>query len=205
MKLQLTLTALFSLMLSWSSFADVKTITMELDAAQLQLLQLQVGVGQIKIKTANTDTIQLRVDVSGEKRWWFFSHKVGDVELTQQRQDQQLMLRVEKENTKQDWQLTIPRQLAVSVELGVGQLFAEQFTADMHADIGVGQITAELDTNQYRQILLSAGVGNVQLKNAPTESKSERHLVGGSLELNSSGQATFEASVGVGDISLTHQ
>lgn len=205
MKLQLTLAALFSLILSLPAIADVKTIRMELDATQLQLLKLQVGVGQIKINTADIDTIQLTVDVKGEKRWWFFTHKVGDVELKQQRSNHQLMLSIEKDNTKQDWQLTIPQSLAVHAELGVGQLYAEQLTADVYVDLGVGQISVKLDANQYEQIALTAGVGNVQLQNAPNETKSDRHLVGGTLKLNGSGQATFEASVGVGDISLTHQ
>ncbi|MDP4537394.1 hypothetical protein Q3O60_14470 [Alkalimonas collagenimarina] len=205
MKVQLNLAALFGVLLSWSVHADTKNITMELDAAQLQQLHLQVGVGQIKLSTANTDKIQLRVDVTGEKRWWFFSHKVGDIELTKQRDGSKLSLSIDKDNTKQDWQLTIPESLAVRIDLGVGQFFAEQFIADAFVDVSVGQVSANLDTTHYQKILLTAGVGNVQLKNAPKETKSERHLVGGTLELEGSGQASFEASVGVGDISIAHQ
>ncbi|MCH8538847.1 MAG: hypothetical protein LAT66_13880 [Alkalimonas sp.] len=205
MRMHYILAACLSVLLSWSTQADVKTIAMELDASELQQLTLQVGVGQIKLKTADTDIIELRVDVTGEKRWWFFTHKVGDVELNQQRTGHQLSLSIDKDNTKQDWQLTIPQSLAVRAELGVGQLYAEHLTADVYIDIGVGQISAKLDANQYQRIQLTAGVGNVQLKNAPSEAKSERHLVGGTLKLKGSGQSELKASVGVGDISLTHQ
>lgn len=205
MKVQLILAALLGLVLNCFAYADSKTIAMELDALQLQQLHLQVGVGQIKLNTANTDKIQLRVDVTGEKRWWFFSHKVGDIELVKQHDGSSLSLSIDKDNTKQNWQLTIPQSLAARIDLGVGQVFAEEPNADTFIDVGVGQISVNLDTTLYQKILLTAGVGNVQLKNAPKETKSERHLVGGTLELEGEGQAIFEASVGVGDISLTHQ
>lgn len=205
MKLQQPIAVLFSLLLSWSVYAEVKTITYELDATDLQQLHLQVGVGLIKLTTADTDTIQLQVDVTGEKRWWFFSYKVDNVVLSQRRTNGTLTLSIDEDNTKQRWHLSIPRSLIVHADLGVGQFFAEQLAADTTIDVGVGQVSVNLDTNQFQQITLTAGVGNVQIKNAPAQTKLDRHLVGGSLEIKGSGLAVFEASVGVGDISLSHQ
>ncbi|MEE2023751.1 MULTISPECIES: hypothetical protein [Alkalimonas] len=186
------------------SHADEKRLELELDASSLQQLLIEVGVGQIQITPANTDRILLTVDVRGEKRWWFFSYKVGNAELRQQREGNTLRLSIPKDNTKQHWQLTVPAELAVKADLGVGQFYANNISSSYEIDVGVGQISSSLNAEQYQRIELSAGVGNVNLHNAPSNFKADRHLVGGSLEWTGQGNTEFKANVGVGDISLTH-
>ncbi|MCC5825275.1 hypothetical protein [Alkalimonas sp.] len=205
MKRLLFITLLLTFSVAHTAFADEKRLELDIDASALTLLALEVGVGQIQINTADTDRILLRVDVRGEKRWWFFSHKVGDVELKQQLRDGRLYLSIPKDNTKQHWQLTLPAELAVKVELGVGQFYANRIHSSYDVDVGVGQISSSLNAEQFQRIELSAGVGNVNLHNAPSSFKAERHLVGGSLEWSGPGSTVFKANVGVGDISLTHK
>ncbi|MEE2000536.1 hypothetical protein QWY20_03655 [Alkalimonas sp. MEB108] len=205
MKRLLFIAFLLFFTLPLSALADEKQLALELDASALNQLMVEVGVGQIQIETADTDRITLKVTVRGEKRWWFFSHKVGDVELKQQLANGQLQLSIPKDNTKQHWQLTVPASLAVKAELGVGQFYANHIRSSYEVDVGVGQISSSLNAEQFQRIELSAGVGNVNLHNAPSSFKTDRHLVGGSLEWSGPGSTTFKANVGVGDISLTHQ
>lgn len=200
----LPLISLFGL-LSCSSAANEKTIDHRLDASALQQLVLEVGVGQVNLHSSDSDQLEITVKLRGERRWWFFSHKVGDVELQPEQRNGELRLSIPKDNTHQQWQLRIPAHLSVQTDLGVGQVYLHQWRNPLQVDVGVGQINGSLNSSQFQQIELAVGVGNVGLSNANGSMQSERHLVGGTLNWSGSGQAVLKANLGVGDISLSHQ
>ena len=167
----------------------------------MQQLQINNGVGDITIEVTDSNQISVDVKVRGSKSWFFGRTDVSEASLESSIDQGVLSLEVPLDDTEQTWVVKVPRQLALDIQLGVGSIEMDGNAGDINADIGVGSFAAKLAVPAYKNIELSAGVGDVSLQT--TQGKTARsHLVGAELDYAGPGEHAMAVTVGVGDATV---
>jgi len=188
-------------LLSFPLLASDKELTQQFSAAELSQLQINTGVGDITIEVTDASQISVDVKVRGSKSWFFGRTDVSDASIKSSINNGVLSLEIPIDDTEQIWLVKIPRQLAVDLQLGVGSIEMVGNAGDINADIGVGSFAAKLAVPEYKNIELSAGVGDVSLQ--AVQGKTARsHLVGADLDYAGSGEHAMAVTVGVGDATV---
>lgn len=187
--------------ISFPLFASEKNLSQQYNVSEITKLHINNGVGDIQIEVTEADQISVDVKVRGSKSWFFGRTDVSDAKLESSQKNGKLSLEVPLDDTEQNWVVKVPRQLALTLQLGVGSIQLDGTAGDIDADIGVGSFSAKLAVPEYKNIELSAGVGEVNLDH--TSGKTERsHLVGGDLEYTGPGKHAMNITVGVGDANV---
>ncbi|RVU31900.1 hypothetical protein EOE67_19660 [Rheinheimera riviphila] len=200
MKNLVIVTSLCCLM-SFPLLASEKELTQQFESNELSQLQINTGVGDITVEVTDASQITVDVTVRGSKSWLFGRTDVSDASLESDIKNGVLSLEVPLDDTEQTWVVKVPRQLAVDLQLGVGSINMAGNAGDISADIGVGSFAAKLAVPEFKNIELSAGVGDVSLQTV--QGKTARsHLVGAELEYAGPGEHAMAVTVGVGDATV---
>lgn len=188
-------------LMSFQLLASEKDLTQQFPSTELSQLQINTGVGDITIEVTDASKISVDVKVRGSKSWFFGRTDVSDASIESSIDNGVLSLEVPLDDTEQTWVVKVPRQMAVDLQLGVGSIEMVGNAGDISADIGVGSFAAKLAVPEYKNIELSAGVGDVSLQ-AVQGKTSRSHLVGAELDYTGSGAHAMAVTVGVGDATV---
>ncbi len=191
------ITALCCLM-SFPLLASQKDLALQFEATAVQQLKINTGVGDITVEVTDSADISVNVKVRGSKSWFFGRADVSDATLNSSIQNGVLSLEVSLDDTEQTWLVKVPRQLALDLQLGVGSIRLDGTPGNIDADIGVGSFSAQLAVPEYKNIELSAGVGDVSLQSAVGKTQ-RSHVVGAELDYIGPGQRSMAVTIGVGD------
>lgn len=184
---------------------DVKVLEKTIDAKSLTKLVLEAPVGEIKLNAGKGSEIRLVVELEPDEDWLGRSSDLSDARLRINDNGSTLKLKVELEDDddiEQNWTLTIPADMAVSLNLGVGSVEIDDLVSDINVDLGVGEIDIDVDTSLYDSIKLDAGVGDTSIKGGKGRYERDQVLVTSSSQLHGEGKKAVEANVGVGDIEV---
>lgn len=227
--MRMQLLFLISLLGSGLLGSNPRIIRETLDATDLKAVSLRAGVGEIELRTHDHGEIILTVEVSPKGRRWFFGSRqtldLARVELVREQDSGRLSLRVQHPEAKngdefrESWHLTLPRPLAVTLELGVGDIEVMGLSSGFEVQLGVGDLDAVVDSGEvvidlgvgdislqvsgaaYQSIKSEVGVGDTELRNAQKVHK-EGHIVGNSLTWQGPGDFGVVVEVGVGDAEI---
>jgi len=188
-------------MMSFPLLASEKELTQQFESNELQQLQINTGVGDITVEVTDASQISVDVKVRGSKSWFFGRTDVSDASLESNIKDGVLSLEVPLDDTEQTWVVKVPRQLAVDLQLGVGSINMDGNAGDINADIGVGSFAAKLAVPEFKNIELSAGVGDVSLQTVQGKT-SRSHLVGSEIDYDGTGEHAMAVTIGVGDATV---
>ena len=188
-------------LMSFPLLASEKDLTQQFPSTELSQLQINTGVGDITIEVTDASQISVDVKVRGSKSWFFGRTDVSDASIESSIDNGVLSLEVPLDDTEQTWVVKVPRQLTVDLQLGVGSIKVDGTAGDIDADIGVGSFAAKLAVPEFKNIELSAGVGDVSLQT--DKGKTARsHLVGSELDYAGPGTHAMAVTVGVGDATV---
>lgn len=205
MKKTILATLAFSLFTSASVLAsDEISLNDNFSAGDLKSLAIKNGVGSISIEVADISSIEVKVSVEPTTSYFFFESDISEAKLTATTSGSELELEVPVDDSEQNWTVRIPRHLALSIDLGVGDVDVANINQDITANVGVGEFSATLDQDSYKSLDAETGVGGVSLSGF-TNSENESHLVGNRAEIAGEGIATLEVDVGVGEINLKNR
>lgn len=188
-------------LMSFPLLASQKDLNQQFDSALLQQLHINTGVGDITVEVTDSSQISVDIKVRGSKSWFFGRTDVSDASLKSSVDNGVLSLEVPLDDTEQTWVVKVPRQLAINLQLGVGSIELDGNAGDIDADIGVGSFSAKLAVPEFKNIELSAGVGDVSLQ-TPQGKTARSHLVGAELEYAGPGEHDLAVTVGVGDATI---
>lgn len=155
-------------------------------------LKIENAVGDVSVSGSQDANVHVDVVLIPRKAGFFSSletarRQVEDARLAVTRHGRTITLEIEgiseEPRFEASWTVTIPEDMALEVEMGVGDLTAEGITGDIEVDLGVGD--ANLATGAGH-IKVDVGVGDIRLR-APA-----------------SAYATVHCSTGVGEASLKH-
>lgn len=100
------------------------------------------------------------------------------------------------------FRVTVPRDLPLTADLGVGEMRISGLEADLSADLGVGDVSVTMPESAVAEVRLNAGVGDASLS-AGGRSFSGKGFVGKELDwTGGSGKARVKIDCGVGEANV---
>lgn len=204
MKSAIKLSLILALFVSFSAqAASRKNITQTIDASDLETIEFNISVAEVDIEVYDGDVIELDIDIEADRNW--LSLRRGDVdhvELEVRTRDDSVRLTIEENDLDQHWRVRLPAKLAVIFELGVGDVQIEDSSNSLDMEVGVGAIRIETRDVDYRNIQLTAGVGETSIRGFKYNSNEERSFISSESFYNGDGELTMSVELGVGDVEV---
>lgn len=202
MKFKVALT-IFAVLFTAASLGKDKvtleeSITVEANAS----IHFEVPVGSLDITTYNGDEIIIKVEVEEADNDWFSSPDLSEAKIEIDNSGDKVHLEIDMEDVVQKWEVKIPHDANLDIDLGVGGIEIEDFERDAIIDVGVGEIDITLSSDNYREIELGAGVGDVDLDGFKNIDR-DRAMVSENIEWRGKGDHDLNIEVGVGDIEVS--
>jgi len=166
-------------------------------------IHFEVAVGSVEIETYDGDEIILEIEVKEGDNDWFKSVDLDEAELAVRNSGSKVHLEIDMEDIVQQWQVRIPNNANIDIDLGVGEVSIEDFARDAIIDLGVGEVDIELADKNYRRIELESGVGGADLDGFSGADR-ERNIVNEQITWRGNGDYEINIDVGVGDIDVKH-
>jgi hypothetical protein len=186
--------------------ATSKHLSHRIDATTLESVEIVIPVVEMKIEVYDGNAIEIEIDVRSQRRMWLFGRKdVDDIDLEINRQGNDLILSIDENNLNQTWEIRIPRNLALEMNIGVGEVSLEQFANDLDMELGVGEVRVMVDDTEYRSIDLSVGVGETIIRGFDNSASSEREIVSQRSRYGGSGDYRMDIEVGVGEARVVNR
>ncbi len=206
MKLVKTL-LLFVLVASGSSSAETyKHITESLSSAQFERLRLELTVGELEIEVWSGDTIELDIELRGERSWLMWRRRnIEDIEVEIRENGNELYVGIEERNLEQEWHLKVPENLALEIEMGVGDVNIRGLVGSLALELGVGAVSITTLAQDFEIIEASVGVGDVSLHGFKQGTENGRSFVSADANYHGSGTSQVLVELGVGDVSIRKQ
>lgn len=192
-------------------------------AGPIASISLKAAVGGVRIEQGRSDDIEVSVVLEAKRNTGVFSAlpDVSKLEITAITRGDELSLEVDAKNIKEQWLVRLPKKSfsAIEVTLGVGDVSVSVPAGRFDIDVGVGDATLEIPSGAIAvtvgtgdariqtkladagAIKGKTGVGSVEMTGIKGTVKSS--TVGGSVTGQGQGKQPIEATVGVGDLSLT--
>lgn len=186
-------------------------------------ISLKAAVGSVRIESGRGDDIEVSVVLEAKRNTGVFSAlpDVSKLEISAVTRGDELSLEVDAKNIEEQWLVRLPKKSfsAIEVTLGVGKVVVSSQAGRFDIDVGVGDATLDVPggaiavtvgTGDVRiktrladagTIKGKTGVGSVELTGLRGTVKSS--TVGGSVAGQGQGAQPVEATVGVGDLSVT--
>jgi len=184
----------------------VRTLSKDLPAAGIDAVDFHGQVGEVQVVGTSGDSIEievaLRCDTRNDRKC---KESADRVDLEVRRSGDRVKIEVE------DWpklggrlsiraRLEIPKDRAVEIDMGVGEVSVSGIEADVEVDTGVGEVSVEGPESAFRSVNLDAGVGEVELVLGGRTVEGSG-FVGGHLSWRDGpGEAHIEIDTGVGEI-----
>ena len=164
-------------------------------------IHFDIPVGSLEVTTHDGNEIVIDVKVKEADNDWFKSVDLDDAEIDIDQNKRRVRLNIDLKDTVQDWEVKIPEDASIDVNIGVGGVEIEDFSRGADIDVGVGEVDIELTSTDYREIELEAGVGGTDLRGFD-DYHNERNMVNESIEWHGNGKYEINIDVGVGDIDV---
>jgi hypothetical protein len=201
--------ALLASTLPLSADETVRTLNERFAAGDVKSLYLDVPVGEVVVQggDANQVTVEVRLDCDANRRGC--ADLAKEVRLEGSKKGDRLQVEVD------DWpkgnnrglqahvKVTMPRDLALQTDLGVGALRISGVEQDVKADVGVGEVSVTMAESAVRSVNLESGVGEATLRTSDKKLQGSG-MVGKELKWNKgAGSADVRVDCGVGEIGVS--
>ena len=194
-----------------------------------ETLSLDTAVGDVTITTSDGETIVARVVLTPRKTGIFSSMKkskrqVASATLEMQHDGKTISVRLAgfsgDPRFEATWHLTIPVDLGLELDMGVGDLDVQGTAGPVDADIGVGDATVRSNggnlsidvgvgdievhapATAYGTVECSSGVGEITLREGQRHMEG-RGMIARDLTWKGPGSGTMDLETGVGDVDVT--
>lgn len=203
MKFKVAITIFAILFTTASLGKDRVTLEDTISANAESTIHVNVPVGSLEIETYDGDEIVLEVEVKEADNDWFKSVDLEDAEIEVRKNGDRIYLEIDMEDVVQSWQVKIPKDADLDIDLGVGEVDIEDFERSANIDVGVGEVDIYLSDDNYADIDLDSGVGGADLDGFKNVDR-ERAMISESVEWSGKGEHEINIDVGVGDIDVRH-
>lgn len=167
-------------------------------------IHLDATVGTVDISVTDGDAVEVELLVESDEDGWFASGgDLGKVLIKDEREGNNLTLSATpNEDMSQHWKISVPKTQMLSINLGVGEVKGELPLTDVDVDLGVGDVSLNLASGEYRLVEASVGVGDTKLRNFGN-TQENRMVVTSESSFRGNGSASIRVEVGVGDVTLS--
>jgi hypothetical protein len=183
----------------------VHTLQRQVSAADATRIHLDFPVGELKVEVGSGREVEVLVELECDSpRKTRCVEAARKVELAVSSGDR---LNIESKGWPKNgsrglegnFRVTVPRDLPLNAELGVGNMTITGLEADLNANLGVGDIMVVMPESAVAEVHVDTGVGDANLL-AGGRSVEGSGFVGKELDwTKGSGKAEVEIDCGVGE------
>ncbi|MCU0291381.1 MAG: hypothetical protein MUF10_05245 [Thermoanaerobaculaceae bacterium] len=188
----------------WVLSDDERVLDASQSAEGIKIVVIEAGVGEINVTGDATKTITARVELSPKTGFWGSRGRraVESAELVPVLRGDTLTLKVgprdEDHQFGEDWDVHVPPDVEVKIELGVGDVKVLDTLGDIDVDLGVGDVRIESEYKAFGPIHGSIGVGDATLR-TPEGREEGSGFISHNLRGRGPGQSSINISIGVGE------
>lgn len=99
-------------------------------------------------------------------------------------------------------QLSVPRALAVDIEMGVGELDVDGLEGDLDVELGVGEADIRASRAQASHVSVDTGIGDAEIQGGGTGTRSRGFIGSHAVWTDGDGRSAVRLHVGVGDATV---
>ena len=188
---------------------EIRNLTGDVSAAGAQRVEVDAPVGELRIEGATTSTVAVRVVVRCEKPVKTdCRRKAEGIQLAATADGDRVRVALRgwpkggNDGLSLSLAVTMPRDLALVGELGVGELVVEGVEAGARLELGVGEMRIAVPAASVRRADLEVGVGEAALLVGGRRIEGKGFL-GREMDWTSGrGRHVIDAEVGVGEIEV---
>ncbi|HEX2164885.1 MAG TPA: hypothetical protein VHM02_13130 [Thermoanaerobaculia bacterium] len=187
----------------------VRRLSDEVSAAGARRVSIDAPVGELRIEGAATATVEVEVEVRcDDARRGDCRRNAERIELATAVRDEQVTVDVDgwpkgnNDGLSMVLRVTVPRDLPLVGELGVGELVVTGVEAGARLELGVGEMRVEVPAAGIGRAELEVGVGEAALHVGGRRIDGKGFL-GREIDWTAGrGEAAIDAEVGVGEIEV---
>ena len=184
----------------------VRTLERQVSAAEAARIQLDFPVGELKVEVGSGREVEVHVELECDSpRKTRCAEAARQVELvvsSGNRVSVELKGWPKSGNRglEGNFRVTVPRDLPLNAELGVGSMTISGLEADLTANLGVGDVLVVMPESAVGEVRVDTGVGDANLL-AGGQHIEGSGFVGKELDwTKGSGKAEVEIDCGVGEV-----
>lgn len=210
----LLLLALAALAASGPALADsaetVRTLSLDLSAADAEALELEVPVGDVEVEGTDGSRVALAVEVRCERPVRNRCEEAARrLELAYQTRGGRLQVELDQwpdgrgnDGLSVRVDVEMPRAMKLDADLGVGEFDTVGLVGDLALELGVGEAKIRGREDSVRRVNLEVGVGEAILRLTDREIEGEG-FIGKELDWrHGRGRAAVEVECGVGEVDV---
>jgi hypothetical protein len=99
-------------------------------------------------------------------------------------------------------ELSVPRALAIDIEMGVGELDVSGLEGDIDVDLGVGDADIRASRSQASHVSVETGIGDAEIRGGGSGTRSRGFIGSHAVWADGNGQSSVRLHVGVGDATV---
>lgn len=188
---------------------EIRNLTGSVSAAGAQRVEVDAPVGEFRLEGAATSTVAVRVTVRCQKPVKpDCRRKAEGIQLAATADDERVRVALRgwpkggNDGLSLSLAVTMPRDLALVGEFGVGELVVQGVEAGARLELGVGEMRIEVPAASVRRAELEVGVGEAALIVGGRRIEGKGFL-GRQIDWTSGrGRHAIDAEVGVGEIEV---
>lgn len=186
---------------------DVRTISRTVLPGSAQILDVDLTLGEIVVEGEDRTDVQVEAQLSCVKKNLEACRKVAEKLVVEGRNNvKRLSLSLRRSSrgrirgVKARFLVRAPRDLALEIDLRIGDVTVRGMRNNVEIDAGAGDIDATYARDRVQRVKLAVGAGeaNLWLDGARIEGSGWPR----SVKWNGTGQTTFEVDAGSGKIDL---
>jgi len=204
-------TALLGMISAGTASADevVRSFHQQIPIVNAQKVHLEFPVGELNVDPGDGSQVGLDVKVMCKEKTGRCADAAHDLKLVFDNSGDVFHLELKRfpkfggaKNLHVVARITVPRELPVHAELGVGEMNIHGLAGDLDVDLGVGEVNVTLPKEAVGSVDLDTGIGEASLIAAGRRYESSGLM---SKELNwdkGTGRSKVKVDCGVGEIDV---
>lgn len=188
---------------------DVRTLSADVAAAGAQRVAVEAPVGEFRVEGTAASTVAVEVAVRCEEPVkTACRQKAERIELVAGADGDDVVVALRgwpkggSDGLSLSLRVTMPRDLPLTGEFGVGELDVRGLEAGVRLELGVGEMSLELPAASVRRAELEVGVGEASLHVGGRRIEG-KGFIGREVDwANGRGRHAVDAEVGVGEIEV---
>ncbi|HYG63579.1 MAG TPA: hypothetical protein VEL74_13440 [Thermoanaerobaculia bacterium] len=194
-----------------SADETIRTLNERYAAGDVKSLYLDVPVGEVVVQGGGASQVTVEVELECDSDRSRCAELAKAVRLQGGKKGDRLQVELDNwpkgngQGLQANVRVTMPRDLALQTDLGVGELRISGIEQDVNADVGVGEVSVTMPESAVRSVNLDSGVGDATLRTSEKRIQGSG-MVGKELKWNKgTGSADVRVDCGVGEIGVSLQ
>jgi hypothetical protein len=187
----------------------VRSFRQQIPVAHARKVHLDFPVAELNVDSGEGSQVGLDVKVKCKEKTGRCADVAHDLKLVYDNSGDVFKIEMKKfpkwhgsKNLHIIARITVPRDLALKAELGVGEMNIHGHTGDLNVDLGVGQVNVDLPKEAIASVNLDTGIGEASLVAAGRRYRSAG-LIAKELSWDKgTGRSRVKVDCGVGEIDV---